>query len=253
MAFSYNFTCIINYRHNLERFNNLKRTLEWINSFSGAEIILVEQDTHSKIKEFSLPCRHVFLKSKMPFNRSWGFNVGAKYSNSNILVFTDCDIIMNPEKFIESVKKLNEFDVVSPYSSVVDLNPQETSMDINKIMLIDRPGRGENDNQKINICGGMTLFRKDAYNRIGGYHEDFMGWGGEDDFQAIKVKNFLTWTEVKGRCYHLYHERTAPDMKWYQRNLQLLQKLSPMTKEELQKVISNVAPKSGMKNKYDNF
>jgi mRNA-degrading endonuclease YafQ of YafQ-DinJ toxin-antitoxin module len=42
-------------------------------------------------------------------------------------------------------------------------------------------------------------------------------------------------------------------MKWYQRNLQLLQKLSPMAKEELQKVINNVTPKSGLKYKYDNF
>ena len=42
-------------------------------------------------------------------------------------------------------------------------------------------------------------------------------------------------------------------MKWYQRNLQLLQKLGEMPKEDLQKVINNVTPKSAMKNKYDNF
>lgn len=253
MDFNYNFTCIINYRHNTERFNNLKRTLGWINSFSGSEVIVVEQDKHSKLNTTALPCRHIFLKSNMPFNRSWGFNVGARHANSNILVLTDCDLIMNPEKFIEAVKQIENYDVVSPYTSVVDLTPQETNMDMGAIINIDRPGRGETDNQKINICGGMTVFRKDAYAKIGGYHEDFIGWGGEDDFQAIKVKNFLTWTEVPGRCFHLYHERVAPDMKWYQRNLQLLQKLSTMNKEELQKVINNVATKSGMKNKYDNF
>ena len=42
-------------------------------------------------------------------------------------------------------------------------------------------------------------------------------------------------------------------MKWYQRNLNLLQKLSEMSNEDLRKVINNVAPKSGMKYKYDNF
>lgn len=247
------FSFIILYRHSVERYNNLRRVLDWTSGFSGSETIVVEQDTHSKISNLKLNCRHIFTKSNMPFNRSWGFNVGAKYANSNILVLTDCDLIMDPNKFIEAVKQIQSYDVVSPYSSVVDLTNQETHMDINNIFNINRPGRGEDDNQKINICGGMTIFRKDAYEKIGGYHEDFVGWGGEDDFQAIKVKNFLTWTEVSGRCYHLYHERVAPDMKWYQRNLQLLQKLGEMSKEDLQKVINNVTPKSSMKNKYDNF
>jgi predicted glycosyltransferase involved in capsule biosynthesis len=253
MKLNYNFTCIINYRHNIERLNNLRRTLEWINSFSGAEVIVVEQDKHSKLKDIKLQCRHIFIKSNMPFNRSWGFNVGSKYANSNILVLTDCDLIMNPNMFIDAIKQIENYEVVSPYTSVVDLTPQETNMNIGTIIEIDRPGRGETDNQKINICGGMTIFRKNAYQKIGGYHEDFIGWGGEDDFQTIKVKNFLTWIEVPGRCFHFYHERSAPDMNLYQKNLNLLQKLSAMNKEELQKVINNVATKSGMKNKYDNF
>ena len=82
MSFNYNFTYIISYRHSTERFNNLKRTLEWVNAFSGGEIILVEQDKNSKLQDTKLPCRHIFLKSNMPFNKSWGFNVGLKYANS---------------------------------------------------------------------------------------------------------------------------------------------------------------------------
>ena len=65
---NYTFSCIILYRHNIQRWNNLKRVLEWINSFSGVEVILVEQDTHSKISHLSLPAKHIFTKSNMPFN-----------------------------------------------------------------------------------------------------------------------------------------------------------------------------------------
>jgi predicted glycosyltransferase involved in capsule biosynthesis len=121
------------------------------------------------------------------------------------------------------------------------------------MFMVNRPGRGETDNQKINICGGMTIFRKEAFLSIGGYNEDFIGWGGEDDFQAIKVKTFLKWYELPARCYHLFHERTAPDSKWYQRNIQLLQKLSSLGKEDLQKMISVTMPKIGAINKYDTF
>ena len=189
----------------------------------------------------------------MPFNRSWGFNVGLKYTSSKIVVFTDCDLMLNPELFINGLKLMEQYEMVSPYSSVVDLTPQESNLSLDEILKIDRPGRGETDIQKINICGGISIFRRDAINKIAGFHEDFVGWGGEDDFQAIKVKNFLTSFEQKGRCYHLYHDKEVPDMKWYQRTLQLLNQLAALNKEELFKVIQTTSPKIGMKNKYDNF
>jgi len=250
---SFTFTYIISYRHSPERLNNLKTVLEWINGFTGVEVIVVEQDKHSKIREFNLKCKHIFLKSKMPFNKSWGFNVGMKYSNSNVIIFGDSDLVMAPEKFIESINLLSQYEMVSPYNSVIDLTTQESSLPITRLSTIDRPGRGETDIQKVPLCGGICIFRKSAVEKIGGWDQKFIGWGGEDDFQSIKVKNFLTWTESSGKCYHLYHERTAPDMKWYQRNLQLLQKLEAMSKEELHKVINSSLPKLVIKNLYDNY
>lgn len=250
---NYTFSCIILYRHNIQRWNNLKRVLEWINSFSGVEVIIVEQDTNSKIGHLNFPAKHIFTKSNMPFNRSWGFNVGLNNCNSDVVVFTDCDLIMDPEQFIKSIKLLNEYDMVSPYSSVVDLTYDESQLQMDRIIQINRPGRGETDHQKINICGGITMFRKSSILKISGWDENFIGWGGEDDFQAIKVTNFLKWYENPAKCYHLYHDREAPDQKWYQRNLQLLQKFSKLNKEEIVKVIQNSNQKIGMKNKYDNF
>ena len=250
---NYNFSCIILYRHNIQRWNNLKRVLDWLNGFSGVEIIIVEQDTHSKIEHLNFPAKHIFTKTNLPFNRSWGFNVGLKNSNSDIIVFTDCDLIMEPNSFISAIKKIEEYDMVSPYSSVVDLNPEESQLQMESIFRINRPGRGEEDHQKINICGGITIFKKEAIMRIGGWCEEFIGWGGEDDYQTIKVENFLTNYEQKSRCYHLYHDREAPDMKWYQRNLQLLQKYKSLSKDEIVKSINNSLKKIGMKNIYDNF
>lgn len=253
MKFPYNFTYIITYRHNTERFNNLKRTLEWVNSFSGAEVIVVEQDKNSKIKDVKLSCKHIFLKSNMPFNKSWGFNVGLKYANTNVVIFGDSDLIMDPQEFIKSVQMVDQYEMINPYNSVIDLNPQESNLSLDQVLKINRPGRGETDIQKVPMCGGICIFRRDAINKIGGWDQNFIGWGGEDDFQSVKVKNFLNYYENTAKCFHIYHDRPAPDMKWYQRNLQLLQKLSDMSKEELQKVINNSLPKLGMKNLYDNF
>lgn len=253
MAQYYSFTYVIGYRHRLDRLQNLRRVLDWINGFGGVEVLLVEQDKHSKISHLNLRAKHIFVRSNMPYNRSWAFNVALKHANSNIIVFGDSDLIMEPNEFITGLNALKDYEMVSPYHSVIDLNPQESGLPLEQMIRINRPGRGETDNQKINISGGISMFRRDAINKIAGWNEDFIGWGGEDDFQTMKVHNFLSWTELRARCFHLYHDRETPDQKWYQRNLQILNKTAAMDKEQLQKVIFNQLPKIGSKNKYDNF
>jgi predicted glycosyltransferase involved in capsule biosynthesis len=103
------------------------------------------------------------------------------------------------------------------------------------------------------LCGGICIFRKSAILRIGGWNESFMGWGAEDDFISHKVKNFLSWTECKNKCYHLYHSRETPNMTYYQRNLQLLQQLTTLSKEDLVKTVNMSVQKNAMKNLYDTF
>ena len=246
------FSFIIGYRHRNDRIHNLRRVLEWLYGFGRIEIILVEQDKKPKLPDFSIKgVKHIFTKSNMPYNRSWAFNVGLKYATTDVIVFGDSDLIMDPNEMINSLKMLESYDCVSPYSSVLDLNQNESNLPIEQLKMIQRPGRGENDNQKINLCGGIVMYRKDAIHKIGGWSEDFIGWGGEDNFQEFKTKKMLTWYENKSKCYHLWHERGAPDQKWYARTMDLLNKLMALNDSELNKQIQSSLPKIGMVNKYD--
>lgn len=248
----HSFTYIIGYRHSNERLINLRRVLDWVSGFGAIEIILVEQDKHSKIKNISLKgVKHIFTKSEMPYNRSWAFNVGLKYATSDVIAFGDSDLIVDPQDFINSLKLLETYECVSPYRSVLDLNQNESSLSIDQMKLISRPGRGETDNQKINLCGGIVLYRKESIYKIGGWCEDFIGWGGEDNFQEHKTKNLLSWFESSNKCFHLWHERAQPDMKWYPRTLELLNKLVSLSPDDLKKNINLSLQKMGMKNKYD--
>ncbi len=247
----YKFTYIIAYRHSNERIFNLKRVLDWITRFNGVEVIIVEQDDMPKLSTFSLfGFKYIFTKSGMPFNKSWSWNVGLKACTTQIVIFGDSDIIMDPNEFIKSLNLMNHYECVSPYSSVVDLDQSESNLSYDKIVSIARPGRGENDNQKINLCGGIILYRTESIYRIGGWNERFVGWGGEDNYQEYKTKNLLTWVENKARCYHLWHPRPVPDSKYYSNNLDLLNKLLSMSIEDNVKLINNDLPKIGMKNKY---
>lgn len=247
----YSFSFIIGYRHSQDRFNNLLKVLNWVSGFERVQIILVEQDTHSKVSHLNLNCKHIFVKSDKPYNRSWGFNIGLKFVKTNIVVFGDSDIIMDPSNFIDGLKKLSEFDMVSPYSSVVDLELNENLLNISDIFKIDRPGRGENDNQKINMCGGISMFRLESINKIGGWSESFIGWGGEDDFQSIKVEKLLTSHVMYNKCYHLYHAKSSPDMKYYKQSLYLLEKSKKLNNSELIDMISKMSRGNGLLNKFN--
>jgi predicted glycosyltransferase involved in capsule biosynthesis len=250
---NHTFTYVIGYRHFPDRLNNLRRVLDWINCFGGVEVLLIEQDTHSKISHLNLRAKHIFLKTDKPYNKSWAFNVATNLAKSNLIVFADSDLIMKPEEFIESLKLLEQYEMVNPYKSVIDLNPQESGIQLEEMIKIDRPGRGETDHQKVPICGGICMFRKDAIQRIGGWNEDFIGWGAEDDFVSHKVQQFLNWKQLDHKCFHLFHNRTQPDMQKYQKNLQLLQELVKLSKDDLMRYTQKFIQKNGMKNKYDTF
>jgi predicted glycosyltransferase involved in capsule biosynthesis len=243
-------TYVIAYQHKPDRLHNLKRVLEWLSPFQGMNVIIVEQDKRSKISELNLRAKHIFIKSDLPFNKAWAFNVATKYCDTPLIIFGDSDLIMHPQAFLQAVQTLQNYDCINPYNSVIDLTPQEAMMDLNSILQINRIGRGEaeDDIQKVPICGGIIMFNKNKLLEIGGWCENFYGWGAEDDFQSLKVKNFLKHITLPNKCYHFYHEKAKIDMKLYQRNLEILNHFNNSTKEQLQQHINMAVPKIGQLN-----
>lgn len=242
---THTFTFVIGYRHTLEKFNNLKRTLDWINGFVGVDVIIVEQDTHSKISHLPLKARQIFLKSSKPYNKAWGFNVATKLSKSNVIVFSDLGVIMDPNQFIEGLKAIEQYEMVSPYKKQIELQQNESGLQLPDILNIDRFGREKS------ICESLCIFRKDAIQRIGGWYEELIG-NGEDEFLSNKVKQFLNWTEFEQKGYQLFYNREIPNMALQQRNSQLLQQLNNLSKDDLIKSINISVSKNSMVNKYDN-
>ena len=245
-------TYVIGYRHSMDRIMNLKKTLEWVSAFSNIDVVLVEQDDQPKIDHLNLPGRYIFAKNNGPYNRAWAFNIALKYNNNPIIAFGDSDLIMRPEDFVDAVNQLKDYDVVSPYSSVLDLTPEENNYSFSDLIRIKRPGRGETDNQKINLCGGLVIFRTESILKIGGWAENyFVGWGGEDDFQTFKVKKIgLKAKEMPYKCFHFNHKKQDIDEKAYSKMLMTLNQLIQLDEAKLQSHINSTLPKIGMVNKY---
>lgn len=216
------FTYAIGWRHHRDREGNLARVLDWLKSFPDLDVVVVEQDN---MRRFRPPAgvRHVFARSSAPYNRSWSFNIAYREIDSPIMIFGDSDIIMRPSEFRAALEAADSLDVVSPYSSVLDLDRHESEMSMDDMVSIGRPGRGETDHQKINICGGIVIFSRDAFERVGGWDEEFVGWGGEDDMMTFKVEAAgLKAASLPFRCYHLWHPRVLPDPAAYSKTLGLL-------------------------------
>lgn len=245
-------TYVIGYRHTADRIMNLKVVLEWLRNFNNIDIIIIEQDKYSKISNLNLHGKHIFVQNDGPYNRSWAFNIAIKHTINPVIVFGDSDLIMDPSEFVDAINQINAFDVISPYSSVLDLTPEESIMPLHVMKNINRPGRGETDNQKINLCGGIVAFRTESILKIGGWAENyFIGWGGEDDFQTHKVKQLgLTYREMPYKCFHLWHDRSKLDMRNYQKTIQTLNQLMVLPKDKIEAHVKATIGKIGSLNKY---
>lgn len=250
------FTYIIAYRHSEERIKNIQLVLDWLGD-SPKEIILVESDAESKLESLKdkYTFNHIFLKNNYPFNKSWCFNVGYKSAITENIVFGDADLVMDKEKFLESVSKLEEYEVVNPYRPVLDLTQEESekyssNKDFSVLKQIIRPGRGETDHQKVPFCGGIIMFRKESLERMSGWNEDFWGWGCEDDAQSFKVfclemKNL----QCENKCYHLFHSRPTPNQELYMRNFNIYRQFVQIDKPNMERYITSIKDKVGNINK----
>jgi len=99
------------------------------------------------------------------------------------------------------------------------------------------------------LCSGISVFRKAAIEKIGGWNESFIGLGGADEFLSHKVKNFLTSNELPISGYHFFHNKIESNPI----NEKILQQMVGISKEDLVRSINMSAQKTGMRNSYDVF
>ena len=246
-----NFTYIIPFKYTDDRFLTLQKVLENIKDLNS-EIIVIEQGQESILpsKNLTYNFKYIFLSNLLPFNKSWSLNIAWKEAQNDISVFGDADNLIDTNILLESIKLIGEYEFVSPHRRLIDLEISENNLPLEDIFKIQRVGRGETDHQKLPMCGAMTIFKKEALERIGGWPEEFFGWGAEDDAMSIKVKHFLKWIELEqNNCYHLFHQRVVPDMQWYHRNIQIYQNYLRVTKEKLDEYIQQIRPTIGDKNR----
>jgi hypothetical protein len=205
---------------------------------ASAKVVVVEQDTEHVELGADV---YLQLADRGPFNRSACFNAGVRaqpaLGDRQPLLFTDCDILCPPEALDAALAGLERVDAVSPYDALVDLT-QEASAALYRG---EPPGDGER-RTGINLTGGAVLMTHWAHRECGGWDEQMVGWGGEDDLMSNKiVKLGVRHSFLRFTAHHLWHGRGPPDPQAgarYRQNLARLDRVFRMSAAELRAEVS---------------
>jgi hypothetical protein len=224
-----------------DREKNLLAFLRYAAAELGdAEVVLVEQDSQSRVNRGTLTgnVQHFFVENAGPFNRAWAFNVGAMASRRGLLFFSDIDAIVPRPTMRLAVRCLTCFDVVKPYSRFVLQRPEATELFHDT--LSTSVFTGEGPTMWPILCSGSVLMTRKALVDLGGWCEEFVGWGAEDNAQDAKIMNLVNWLRLPGSGFHMHHARTTADGPHhgdYQANRSRLDYISRLSRPSLRAYI----------------
>jgi hypothetical protein len=194
----------------MERLPLLLTTIKSIASQSDVslECIIIEQDKSPIIKKY-LPSwvRHIFLKTDAGtshYNRSAAFNLGAKNAHGDILLLHDNDMLL-PINYCKHIVKLVDegYEVANTKRYVFYMSRAHTERIMRSVeeIICEAP---EYIVQNLEAGGSMAI-TKEAYFKIGGMDEGFVGWGGEDIEFWKRCSLLKRWIWGFESIIHLWH------------------------------------------------
>ena len=223
------------------RARNLWFTVDWHQRYCDWEWVIIEQDIAPRLDAFPLPpgLKRLFVVNPGPFNKSWGFNVGARVARGDLLYFCDADLVVAEPSLKTTVSLCTEpVLAVNPYDALADLDQKESDallageslprFDCNDVTA----HRG--DGEALCFCSGAFLLRRSLHQQMGGFDERYPGWCGEDLAMAVRlVRTTARVAVVEGsialRLWGHREPAIAFDNPHYQASLAHLDELQAMS------------------------
>ena len=195
------------------RLKNLYETLHCIEyqTYRDYEVILVEEVFNGNIIfEDAEVDKYIQVKASKNSNRSWTRNVGAKAAHGDRVLQIDGDILFGKDYFQKIVD--------CPYGWFIGwgtcyrLTPEGANEwtlneDLDQLYRYSDPHYGIIHSISGGACGFSSCFSRQFYfNVLGGYNENFTGWGGEDDDITLRASHILgDFYNLPYTIYHLPH------------------------------------------------
>jgi hypothetical protein len=166
-----------------ERLPHLLATLRTIAAQEGAtvECIVVEQSAAREIAT-SLPPWVRYLHTPVPragypYNRAWTLNAGVRIARGEVVVLHDNDMLVPRRYASELLARVGEgWRFLDLKRFTFYLPEEETARFFAGARLRPWPSTIVQ-----NLRGASVAATREAYLAIGGFDEEFVGWGGEDN------------------------------------------------------------------------
>jgi len=179
-----------------------------------------------------------------------------RYPNYNYYLFADADVIF--PRIDEYCQCLIQNCVDNPiktfraFNECYDTKMSEMEQCLTCDEIIEKYDKGQLNLTKRNgttFAGGHFVLSRETYEKIGGWDEQFTGWGREDDFMTHKIliigHCLLIYSPLK--AIHLWHPiKTGLQPK----TDELYMKMVSYQRDELQKLVFTDYPKIGNQFKY---
>lgn len=211
---------------NIDRGGAIRTVIDGIRSqmFPNIEIIIVEHDSANNIDVDKLqPVKYALVLEQSPFNKSKAFNLGVSMATSPYVVLHDADMIVAKNYTSTVYNKLQECEACHLGCTVIYTNRNATD-EIIANGIIDT---STNCDRVVGYYeGGSLACHTKVYWRIGGFNEDFVGYGCEDTEFYNRLSKNSKWLENRTfDLVHLWHSRTDGWQECHNKNKILESKL----------------------------
>jgi hypothetical protein len=207
-------------------------------SASGVEIIVSEMDETPRAESLcaQFDCEHLFTRTTGIFHKTRAMNLAIPLANRAAVLFLDNDLLFGPQFLSRAMSELRAhcLDSLAAATGVRYLSRIDSEavlagrMDPAKCRAVSESYTAQG------AVGGAILVRREFLLKYGGFCEEFVGWGGEDNAWIHKCR-------VLGRAaptrhsdqhvYHLFHDRQENPR--YQQNVELLRSIRALGTREV--------------------
>lgn len=134
------------------------------------------------------------------FCRSHAINNGVARSHGDQLIISDVDLLISKQACLQAFGKA----FVIPFGRIWHLTPEDSDRIIKGEKWQDLPTHFV-DIRESKLAGGIHIMTRQFFDEIGGYSEEFLGWGWEDTEFCKRVAIYpILKDEI---IYHLWHPR----------------------------------------------
>lgn len=194
------------YVSNVDRFKNFQFVISRLSiNTPNSHIYVIEQKNNLKLVESEVlkykNITHIKVDLGGVFNKSKLINCISKSITEKYMWICDCDFYTNFSP-IDNFLSNTHFDLVKPFSKILFLNKKQSDVCI-KHKFIRAHG-----NFSTNTKLGKFSFavKTELFNEVGGFNENFVGWGFQDLDIINRVQlQFPTTHTIKQPAVHLYH------------------------------------------------